>query len=288
MLRPAASLVLTAPLSALHGRAATSAPTAFNYAVLMVQRLSQGGSFDSAHVFPGGIIDAEDHHAADVYGHCAIRETYEETGLLLTTPPPSRRPAAPVASFKDTCAALQVTPLQPRPLARWTTPRAQKRRFDTRFLALHIDQPHLLSQLGRERPQEREVARLDWIAPDQALGANTRSEMPLYPPQAYLLHWLSRYTRWQDLVHAVAALDPLAAAATVEPVLCRRSDGKVVALLPGDHTYPDPQISAFKADDAALFATSLAAQHRLEMVPAKAGGFNAVKLYAMAPNQPNL
>ncbi|KAJ1730467.1 hypothetical protein LPJ61_002997 [Coemansia biformis] len=273
-LLPSASLVVTAPLEALAVRAAS----ACNYAVLMVRRVG-GGSFASGYVFPGGVEEPGDRRAASaagVHAHCAVRETFEETGLLLTTAPAGG--AVPRGGpFDELCARHAIAPLRPLPLARWVTPRAQKKRFDTRFLMLNIGDRDrfLLRQLGSERVQPAELVRLDWVPPDVALSANARGEMPLFPPQAYILHALSRCRRWQDLPAAV----PSAAQADqpVEPLLCRRSDGLAVALLPGDRAH-----GTCVPDDASLFCSDRSAPglHRLELVPADAGGFHAATLLA--------
>ncbi|KAJ2706034.1 hypothetical protein H4R19_005052 [Coemansia spiralis] len=267
---PSASLVVTAPREALAG--------ACNYAVLMARRVC-GGSFSGAYVFPGGVVDPDDGAGAAAAARCAVRETFEETGLLLTTAPTSLAVPPREGSFTALCARHGIAPLHPRSLARWVTPRAQKRRFDTQFLLLSIrdDDRFLLGQLGSARAQPTELVHLRWIAPDDALGANARGELPLLPPQAYILHQLSRCRRWQDLP---AALPPPAdAERPVEPLLCRRSDGAAVALLPGDRAY-----GSAAPDDASLYCADRAAPglHRLELAPAPDGGFHAATLLQTA------
>ncbi|KAJ2157172.1 hypothetical protein GGF46_004694 [Coemansia sp. RSA 552] len=241
----AASLVLTAPVDALAGRTAAASADC-NYGVLLVRRVSRhGGAFNGALVFPGGVEEPADHgHAAA----CAVRETREETGLCLES------------------ALMRVVPL-----ARWVTPRAQRRRFDTRFMLLSIrPQDHgILAQLGSEQLQSSELVQLDWLTPDQALRANARRQLPLLPPQAYFLNELARVRQWQDLGRLCAGAG---ADRPVETLLCRRSDGRSVALLPGDHAYP-ADMAAASVDDQALFGSG-APLHRLEMDPATDGGFH--------------
>lgn len=77
--RPSSSVLLVAP----------------NNHILLLQRVKQSSSFASAHVFPGGNVStyhdgempAEDslerHVDSDVYRLAAIRETFEESGILL-------------------------------------------------------------------------------------------------------------------------------------------------------------------------------------------------------------
>ncbi|KAJ2502859.1 hypothetical protein GGH96_000729 [Coemansia sp. RSA 1972] len=281
-MRSAASLIVTAPLEALAGRTAARGVTACNYGVLMARRVG-GGSFGGALVFPGGVQEEQDKGPVA----CAIRETYEETGLLLlTAAPPALRAKADASfrvsstPFRDLYSAIGVTALRTHALARWTTPRAQQKRFDTRFLMLNIgdDDKFALSQLGQEHVQASELVELDWIAPDQALRDN-RTTLALFPPQAYMLHELSKFRRWQDLALRAELLDRMAADRPMEPVLSRRSDGRVVALFPGDRAYPDMQENE-RPGDADLFCCEPHAPglHRIEMDPAPAGGFLATDL----------
>lgn len=76
---PSATLVVLSPLSCTRGA----------YKTLLVQRSSRiGSSFRDAVVFPGGALDAADSAACGARGEealrlCALRETFEEVGLLL-------------------------------------------------------------------------------------------------------------------------------------------------------------------------------------------------------------
>ncbi|KAJ2570050.1 hypothetical protein GGH19_005213 [Coemansia sp. RSA 1807] len=285
-MRSAASLIVTAPLAALAGRTAARGDTACNYGVLMVRRVG-GGSFGGALVFPGGVQEEQDKGPGGPHVACAIRETYEETGLLLlTAAPPALRARTDASfrvsstSFRDFNSTIGATALRTHALARWTTPRAQQKRFDTRFLMLNIgdSDKFALSQLGQEHVQASELVELDWIAPDQALRDN-RTTLALLPPQAYMLHELSQFRRWQDLARRAELLDRTVADRSMEPVLSRRSDGRVVALFPGDRAYPDMQENE-RPGDADLFCREPHAPglHRMEMDPAPVGGFLATNL----------
>ncbi|RCH83776.1 Nucleoside diphosphate-linked moiety X motif 19, mitochondrial, partial [Rhizopus stolonifer] len=93
-IRPSASLIVAAPMPKEEVRDGT------NYRILMMKRNAKS-SFINAHVYPGGIVDKADHYSNWIDGKlanekegymltnkiCAIRETFEESGLLLTTPP---------------------------------------------------------------------------------------------------------------------------------------------------------------------------------------------------------
>ncbi|KAJ1721429.1 hypothetical protein LPJ53_004059 [Coemansia erecta] len=256
--RLSASLVITAPLAQ---KAATAgAQTAANYRVLMVRRVNRG-AFAGALVFPGGVQEPSDSGPLA----CALRETSEETGIRLP---------APLA----------------HPIGRWLTPRAkqQPKRFDTRFFMVNLcDSDAALEQLGRARPQAGELEHLCWVAPADVLEMNRRGELPLFPPQFCIVREMSQVKRWQELA---AGLRHLAAAAPVEPVLCRRSDGRVVAVLPGDWAYPaDAAAAAADGDmrvaDGHLFEPAGALgreMNRLVMERAAEGGFGNIRLIRTA------
>ncbi|KAJ2875182.1 hypothetical protein GGH93_001808 [Coemansia aciculifera] len=293
--RVSASMVVTAPIAG-----ATEA-TAYNYRVLMVRR-AEGGSFESALVFPGGVEEADDYRDAarwqmDAHKVCAIRETFEETGLLLTSPSALstqreiQSQAEILLSFSALCTQHDIRPLDSRPIGRWITPRAKQSRFDTRFFMLNIGDTDkfLLDQLESGRIQLTELVAMDWLRPDEVLQANAQSQTALFPPQFYILTQLARFKRWQDLARYSPGMSPLS---PIEPLLCPRSDGKVVALLPGDRAYPgtamavdreQPTSSGLAISDADLFGEDRVEEsgmHRIVMKPAKkAGGFYAASLH---------
>ncbi|KAJ1741978.1 hypothetical protein LPJ78_004466 [Coemansia sp. RSA 989] len=265
-LRAAASLVVTAPRAALRGRAASQA-SAFDYGVLMVRRRS-GGAFGSAWVFPGGVIEPADRLCPHPPSACAIRETFEETGLLLTDAPVLSAGRLDPQRLQE--AAQRSPLLGTQPLARWVTPRAQRKRFDTCFLLLNLTDQLLLDRLHAEQLQTSEVVELDWFAPDQLLLANRM--LPLYPPQLHLLFQLARFSKQSELCEAGRLGGCWDA---VEPVLACRDDGKVVALLPGDYAYSlaQPQVP-----QQHLYRDKPGPLHRLEMTPT-AGGFLDAQLF---------
>ncbi|KAJ2846022.1 hypothetical protein IWW36_004544 [Coemansia brasiliensis] len=282
--KAAASLIVTAPRAALKGRAASQQKSAFDYGVLMVRRRT-GGSFGSALVFPGGIVEPQDQLCPNPASACAVRETFEETGLLLAD--------ASILNANDKVdpvrlqAVAQSCPLLgTQALARWVTPRAQKKRFDTWFMLLNLpDRSLLLDRLQKERLQVSEVVELDWFAPDQLLLANRRAQMPLYPPQLYVLLELARFPKHADLCKAASQLSRNPDYAAVEPVLVPRGDGKVVALLPGDCAYSptEPQVP-----EQYLYGDKLPSKplHRLEMSPAAKGGFVDARLFRTGTPKP--
>lgn len=201
---PSASLVILCPLGAGNRQ---------EYATLMVQRSAQGSSFRSAMVFPGGLLDQADEYAVkrsskkyddlQEYGVslqlCALRETFEESGVLLVPsfdkpqcsravgpneigmsgeewmsmrkqvhddarafPPFLSQVVSKIRSTSDNDFSVQhVAPLLH--FSNWITPRALVRpakRFDTHFFVTILDQGDVLGPLTSAIKEERPKAEL--------------------------------------------------------------------------------------------------------------------------------
>ena len=121
--------------------------------VLMGRRAPGHVFMASKWVFPGGRIDRSDHTAAsatepssavmgrlamEMPGHraraltlTAVRETFEETGLLLAAPAPAASVAGPWREFRAVGALPDLAALDY--IARAITPPGRTRRFDARF-----------------------------------------------------------------------------------------------------------------------------------------------------------
>src|SRR5207253_1157336 len=110
-------------------------------------------------VFPGGRVDRADYHApraselrpdvAAVFethvpagrgralALAAIRETFEETGLLLARPAPPRPAAGPWRAFVEQGALPDLDAIEI--VSRAITPPMIAKRFDTWFLTAHAE-----------------------------------------------------------------------------------------------------------------------------------------------------
>lgn len=114
-LRPSASLIIIKPLE-------SNTPDGFNYQTLLIQRNSSQRSFSSAYVFPGGNLDPDDHNhqslvqklthqshtnlednevLQDSLKICAIRETFEEAGILVGLSREVNIPDSSVQNFRQ-------------------------------------------------------------------------------------------------------------------------------------------------------------------------------------------
>lgn len=127
---------------------------------VLMGRRAQGHVFMAAKwVFPGGRVDRTDYHApsasdlepreaallsrgarpslARALAMAAVRETFEETGLLLAQPAPPRPGSGPWREFLAQGALPDLAPLAY--VARAITPPGRSRRFDARFFMAEAD-----------------------------------------------------------------------------------------------------------------------------------------------------
>jgi 8-oxo-dGTP pyrophosphatase MutT (NUDIX family) len=137
-------------------------------------------------VFPGGRIDRSDfrapyatdvrpevmarlektapHARARALALAAVRETFEETGLLLAKPAPTRTGAGPWRDFMAQGAEADLAALDF--VARAITPPYRPKRFDARFFM--ADAEALLSL--KRLPDCGELDEIAWVDLDEALA----------------------------------------------------------------------------------------------------------------------
>ncbi len=238
--------------------------------VLMMRRHANSGVLGGAHVFPGGKVDAADQVVGEatwdtsalacrqalnepelgdelalgLYA-AAVRETFEECGLVLAAPAGVQADAvalmrASMARGVHFVAAMQAAG-EPwaasalLPWSRWVTPRVpsmMSKRFDTRFF--------LAVAPGGQAAQhcEREATEAVWLTPQSALERAWAGEIDLAPPQVMSLSHLA----WLGSVSAAVAWAGANAPALIEP---RPFDveGERVICYPGDAEHPVPHIA---------------------------------------------
>jgi len=153
--------------------------------VLMGRRHGGHSFMPDKWVFPGGRIDRADFyapHGADLrpdvaarlsktaprvraraLAMAAVRETFEEVGLLLATPAPARVAAGPWREFLAFGAAPDLSAMDF--VARAVTPPALPKRYDARFFM--ADAVRLIS-LDRQ-PDCGELDEIAWFTLDAAL-----------------------------------------------------------------------------------------------------------------------
>jgi 8-oxo-dGTP pyrophosphatase MutT (NUDIX family) len=160
----------------------------------------------------------------------AVRETFEETGVLLTVPPGCLDGSrADVEAGRMSFGALlrahgfAVDADAVHPWARWITPDEEARRYDTRFFVAALPE-HAHAQ---DVTSESSVAA--WVPVREALAGETRGGPALLPPTRKTLHSVSGYPTVDDVLAAAEArsLD------AVTPRVRRDSDGRYVELPDG-------------------------------------------------------
>jgi 8-oxo-dGTP pyrophosphatase MutT (NUDIX family) len=178
--------------------------------VWMLTRVSQMVFAPGASVFPGGRVDTDDAslpwsgRPASVFAAefgcstelahalvgAAVRETFEETGVLLTVPAASLAHLQPEVedgrlTFGDLLMqhGLSIDAHALRPWARWVTPAdpTTLRRYDTRFFVAALPDGAEAADLTRES------TTAGWITAAEALASWQRDERILVGPTVAML-----------------------------------------------------------------------------------------------------
>jgi 8-oxo-dGTP pyrophosphatase MutT (NUDIX family) len=166
---------------------------------MMVERSGSASFAAGAFVFPGGRVDESD---ASLLASplpdaalriAAIRETYEECGLLLVEGGAAACPPAvgdaPPADFGTLVRDHGVRPSMELlvPLAHWITPPDRPKRFDTHFfLAAGPHDQVAVADLG-------EVMSAAWLRPAALVAAAEAGELNLMFATYMNLRWLAKH-----------------------------------------------------------------------------------------------
>ncbi|MFC7326197.1 NUDIX hydrolase [Marinactinospora rubrisoli] len=246
--RPAATVMLVRPAGT-------------GIEVYLLRRTRSMAFAPGMHVFPGGGVDPRDAEplgaavrwagpAPAEWGRrlaapeplaralvcAAVRETFEESGVLLAGTPDGRVVAdtrgddweadrlalidrsLPFVEFLDRRDLVLRSDLL-RPWARWITPVVEPRRYDTRFFAAVLPEGQLTRDVGGEADQ------VLWARPADAVAAWRRGEMAMLPPTAVTLGELARHKSPDAVLAAEREIVP------VEP-RAREEDGRIRLVLP--------------------------------------------------------
>jgi 8-oxo-dGTP pyrophosphatase MutT (NUDIX family) len=144
---------------------------------LLLMRRPRGADFaPGAYVFPGGVVHAGDSRWDDEIAAAAVRELFEEMGILLARTRGRfakdrecervRDLVAGGSSFGEALQSCSLLPAVDRLvlLARWVTPALMSRRYDARFYLARLPS----GQTVRAQPDE--VTDWLWATPERALG----------------------------------------------------------------------------------------------------------------------
>ena len=234
--------------------------------VYLIRRVRSMAFAAGMYAFPGGSVDPRDadhevgwagptpaEWAARLGGTdaearmlvcAAVRETFEESGVLLAGPS-AGTVVADVAgidwerdrralvdrelAFSDFLSArgLVVRTDLLGLWAHWITPEFEERRYDTRFFLAALPAGQLTRDVSTEADE------VCWLTPADALARLVRGQIEMLPPTAVMLHELSEYRSITDVLAAVPNRDihPITPAAVDR-------DGSVQLVLPGEDGYP--------------------------------------------------
>ncbi|MFF2651089.1 NUDIX hydrolase [Streptomyces sp. NPDC058045] len=234
-------------------------------AVHLLRRRAGMAFASGAYAYPGGGVDPRDDDAriawagpdraawADRLGLpepaaqavvcAAVRETFEEAGVLLAGTGPgdvvsdltgadweADRQAliGHELSFAEFLARRGLV-LRSDLLgawARWITPEFEPRRYDTFFFAAALPDGQ------RTRRTSREADRTVWLQPAEAAAGYDRGELLMMPPTIATLRQLAPHRTVADVLAAAPEQD-------LAPVLARASlrDGEVVLSWPGHEEF---------------------------------------------------
>jgi 8-oxo-dGTP pyrophosphatase MutT (NUDIX family) len=206
-----------------------------NNQILLLQRVKQSSSFPSAHVFPGGnVSEAHDgrvpapeepgrHEDSEVYRMAAIRETFEESGILLArnngfgrlieVPEAERQEGRKAIHSNQTTFPKWLAQKGGRPdidglipFTRWVTPTNVPKRFTTQMYIYFLPTMSSSPISGAQADSDEEV-KIPLPTTDGGLEHTTARFLPasvwlrlaqegriiMFPPQFYLLHQVAQH-----------------------------------------------------------------------------------------------
>ncbi|RYF13932.1 MAG: NUDIX domain-containing protein [Comamonadaceae bacterium] len=251
-----------------HGPAAASATVVLlrdregELEVFLLRRHGQSDVLGGAYVFPGGKLDPEDAQWAqrmdlpaprlhELLGEpelqpgeaaalfvAAIREVFEETGVLFADVAPARSQELWALlrqgpGFDELLGPLGLTLTASAllPWSRWVTPTLSsvvRKRFDTRFFVAAVPP-------GQEpRHDEHEATESVWLPPRAALRQYWDGSIELAPPQIMSLAHLARHGSVESVFSAARARRPPCIRPQPQDV-----EGVRVLCYPGDPWHPE-------------------------------------------------
>ncbi len=229
---------------------------------LLMLRRHAGSTFGDVYVFPGGVLDACDTRVHDCYGaldsaqatsclgiadaldyySAAVREVFEETGVLLaqghaTTDETQRdedrrRLISGELSWDGLLHERKLSLASDRLhyFAHWVTPESEPRRFSTRFFLAAMPQGQEASHDGSE------LTDSCWMTAADVLEAQRAGHMRLIYP-TYRTRKDIAGLKTVEAVIDWAIERQRSGVARVLPAIIE-VDGKVKVVMPGDPRYP--------------------------------------------------
>ena len=243
--------------------------------VFMMQRTHSAAFARSQYVFPGGRVDDADHgddfepvcddlddaaasarlgveHGGLAWYVAAIRECFEEAGVLLARPGDSDAPVgfddpgvaerfndarhrihAGDGSLVELCVVedLLLLPARLQFVAHWLTPVGEARRFDTRFFV--AEAPPSQEPLH----DDAETIASIWVRPADALARWQARELQMFPPTVASLRMLAEHSTVAEAMRAAASVG---VPPRLEPRLIVTPEGRFAGIrLPGEEGFDE-------------------------------------------------
>ena len=221
--------------------------------VFLVKRNAKTSFFPHAHVFPGGRVDPADAAVSMVggavdrermgctdaaaYQAAAIRETYEEAGLLLAEGAPDPASRKSLHAGIETLAEVAQRKgwvLNAERLVYWSwwiTPEIEPRRYSARFFVAVVP-----SDMAA-RHDEVETVDSEWLRPADALAKFDRGQIYLAPPTHRTLVELTDFASTEAVLSAGRSRRTPA----IMPQLEGSHQGRLDVVLPGHPDHPSPE-----------------------------------------------
>lgn len=198
--------------------------------VFMVVRNRQIDFAGGAMVFPGGRVDPADAALGDPFRIAAIREGFEESGILLARRGGVMLGAHELPRDRPFGALLAEHGLAPATdalahIAHWITPVDMPKRFDTHFFAAEAPSAQIARHDGGEAVEGL------WLSPQEALRAADEERATLVFATRLNLMKLARHRRVAD---ALADAGPVV---TVQPEPFTGPDGAKWMRIPEEAGY---------------------------------------------------
>ncbi len=173
--------------------------------VIMGQRSPDSRNLPGFWVFPGGMVESDDHDTGSAnarFRNTALRELAEETGIELDGP--------------DSLI----------PFARWITPAELGVRFDAHFYIAPAPPE------ASPKPDRMEIVDARWLQPQEALDQHQAGEMKMIFPTLKQLEDLARFSTVREVLEdaPTRSMEPVQPRAVVE-------NEKVRIVLPGEPGY---------------------------------------------------
>uniref|UniRef100_A0A1I7TJY0 Nudix hydrolase domain-containing protein n=2 Tax=Caenorhabditis tropicalis TaxID=1561998 RepID=A0A1I7TJY0_9PELO len=206
--------------------------------VLMLRRGETAKFMPNTMVFPGGVIDKSDSKMGDEFRIAAVRELFEESGVLLTkngwqtsaNNSEMTKMKSDIVSDASKFRNLSETVCADK-LIDWTTfitPANYPRRFLTKFYLVLIDDEPAIDLCTSE------MSDYSWIDPKDCVDEAYSGKYALPPPQVYELTRLSQIKDWEYCQKYGNVQKPICP----QPIKTI-GENMITNCFPGDHMYID-------------------------------------------------